>query len=60
MTSIEVADATAAALRSQAARAGISLEAYVRRLAVFDSVRLHNEVLGETYHEDAEAERLSG
>lgn len=60
MTSIEVAEATAAALRAQAARAGVTLDVYLRRLAVFESVRLHNEVLGEQYYEDAEAERLAG
>ena len=59
MTSIEVADSTAMALQAQARRAGISLDAYVRRLAVADSVRLHHDLLGEQYHEDAEAERLT-
>lgn len=59
MTSIEVADATAVALHAQAARVGVTLDAYVRRLAVFDSMRLHEDVLGEEYFEAAEAERHS-
>ncbi|MEJ2889315.1 hypothetical protein [Actinomycetospora aeridis] len=41
MTSIELEDATAAALRSAAARAGLSVDAYVRHLQVQDSIRQH-------------------
>ena len=60
MTSIEVADATAALLRSQAARAGVSVDAYIRRLALLESVRRHADVLDEQFYADAEAERLAG
>lgn len=59
MTSIEVADATAALLRSQAARAGVSVDAYIRSLAVVESVHRHAEVLGDQFYADAEAERLA-
>jgi hypothetical protein len=60
MTSIEVADATAAFLRSQAARAGVSVDAYIRRLAVVESLQRHDEVLDEQFYADADAERLAG
>lgn len=60
MTSIEVADTTAAVVCAQAARAGLSVDAYIRRLAVADSVRLHAAVLDESFYADAEAERLAG
>ena len=59
MTSIEVADATAAVLRSQAAKAGVSVDAYILRLAVIESVHQHAEVLDEQFYADAEAERLA-
>lgn len=60
MTSIEVADATAAVLREQAARAGLSLDAFLRRLALVESTRQHARVLDESFYADAEAERLAG
>lgn len=60
MTSIEVADATAAVLREQAARAGLSLDAFLRRLALIESARRHAHVLDESFYADAEAERLAG
>lgn len=41
MTSIELEDGTAAALRSAADRAGLSVDAYVRRLQVGESARDH-------------------
>ena len=59
MTSIEVADATAAVLRSQAAKAGVSVDSYILRLAVIESVHQHAEVLDEQFYADAEAERLA-
>lgn len=59
MTSIEVADTTAAVVRAQAARAGLSVDAYIRRLALAESVRLHAVVLDEVFYLDAEAERLA-
>jgi hypothetical protein len=62
MTSIEVADATVALLRSQAAKAGVSVDAYIRHLALVESVRRHADVLDEKFYADAdaEAERLAG
>lgn len=60
MTSIEVADATAAVVRAQADRAGLSVDAYIRRLALVESTRQHASVLDEGFYEDAEAERLAG
>lgn len=60
MTSIEVAETTAAVVRDQAARAGLSIDAYIRRLALVESVRLHAAVLDESFYADAEAERLAG
>lgn len=60
MTSIEVQDTTASVVRAQAARAGLSVDAYILRLAVMESARQHAEVLGESFYADAEAERLAG
>lgn len=60
VTSIEVADATAAVLRDQATRAGLTLDAYLRRLALLDSLAQHSAVLDEQYYVDAENERLAG
>ena len=60
MASIEVADVTAAVVRDQAARAGLSVDAYIRRLALVESARQHASVLDEGFYEDAEAERLAG
>jgi hypothetical protein len=60
MTSLEVAAGTAAILRSQAAKAGVSVDAYILRLAVIESVHQHAEALGEAFYADAEAERLAG
>lgn len=59
MSSIEVADTTAAVLREQAARAGVSVDAYIRRLALIESARQHATVLDEGFYEAAEAERLT-
>jgi hypothetical protein len=59
MTSLEVADTTASLLRAQAARAGLSIDAYIRRLALVESVRLHTAVLDEAFYADAEAERFA-
>lgn len=59
MTSIEVADATAAVVRDQAARAGLSVDAYIRRLALIESARQHASVLDASFYEAAEAERLA-
>ena len=41
MTSIELGESTAAALQSAAERAGLSVDAYVRRLQLQDSLRQH-------------------
>lgn len=60
MTSIEVADATAAVVRAEAARAGLSVDAYILRLAVMESARRSAEMLDERFYADAEAERLAG
>lgn len=60
VTSIEVADATAAVLRDQATRAGLTLDAYLRRLALLDSLAQHTAVIDEQYYIDAENERLAG
>ncbi|MDQ2707640.1 MAG: hypothetical protein M3Z25_08395 [Actinomycetota bacterium] len=62
MTSIEVAETTAAVVRDQAARVGLSIDAYIGRLALVESVRLHAAVLDESFYADAdaEAERLAG
>lgn len=60
MTSIEVADTTASMVREQAHRAGLSVDAYILRLAVMDSACRHAQVLDETFYADAEAERLAG
>src|SRR5262249_37760052 len=59
MTSIEVTDATAAVVRDQAARAGVSVDAYIWRLALIESARQHGSVLDEAFYADAEAERLA-
>ena len=59
MTSIEVADATATVLRQEAARAGLSIDAYIRRLAAMESARQHAAVLDEDFYAEAEAERLA-
>jgi hypothetical protein len=60
MTSIEVAETTAAVVRDQAARAGLSIDAYILRLAVMESARQHAAMLDEAFYADAEAERLAG
>jgi hypothetical protein len=60
VTSIEVSDATAAVVRTQAARAGVSVDAYLWRLALIESVRQHARVLDEGFYAAAEAERLAG
>jgi len=60
MTGIEIADATAAVLRSQAAKAGVSVDTYILRLAVIESVHRHAQVLDEQFYAHAEAERLAG
>jgi len=60
MTSIEVTDATAAVVCDQAARAGVSVDAYIWRLALMESARQHASVLNESFYADAEAERLAG
>ncbi len=60
MTSIEVGEATAAAVREQAARAGLTVDAYILRLAVMESARQSARTLGEEFYADAEAERLAG
>lgn len=59
VTSIEVTAATAAVVRDQAARAGVSVDAYIRRLALLESVRQHAGVLDEGFYQAAEAERLA-
>ena len=59
MTSIEVGNATAAVVREQAAREGLSVDAYIRRLALAESMRQHTAVLDEAFYADAEAERLA-
>ena len=59
VASIELTDATAAVVRTQAARVGVSVDAYIRRLALIESVRQHARVLGEDFYADAEAERLA-
>lgn len=59
MTSIEVADATAAVLHDQARRAGLTVDAYIQRLALLDSLAQHAAVLDEQFYADAEAERLA-
>ena len=59
MTSIEVSDATAAVVRTQAARAGVSVDAYLGRLALIESARQHARVLDEGFYAAAEAERLA-
>jgi len=59
VTSIEVSDATATVVRTQAARAGVSVDAYLWRLALIESVRQHARVLGEDFYAAAEAERLA-
>lgn len=60
MSSIEVAETTAAVVREQAARAGLSVDAYIRRLALVESARQHASVLDQGFYEAAEAERLAG
>lgn len=55
-----MADATAAVLRDQAARAGLTVDAYIQRLALLDSLAQHTSVLDEQYYADADAERLAG
>lgn len=60
MTSIEVADATASVVREQAGRAGLSVDAYILRLAVMESARQSAGMLDENFYADAEAERLAG
>ena len=60
VTSIEVADVTAAVVRAQAARAGLSVDAYIWRLALIESARQHARVLDEDFYAAAEAERLAG
>lgn len=64
MTSIEVPESTAAALRAAAARQGLSLVDYLNGLALdepmAESLRQHAATLGERYFVDAEAERLAG
>lgn len=59
MTAIEVTESTASVLREQAARAGLSVDGYVLRLAVMESARQSAEVLDEAFWADAEAERLA-
>lgn len=59
MATIEVSDAAAAGLRDQAARAGVSVERHILRLAVMDSARESSQMLDETFYADAEAERLA-
>lgn len=59
MTSIEVAETTAAAVREQAARAGLSIDAYIRRLVLAESARQHASMLDEGFYQAAEAERLA-
>ena len=59
MTSIEIADSTAAALHGQARRAGLSLDAYLQRLALLDLLAQHSTSLDEQFYLDAEAERLA-
>jgi hypothetical protein len=45
-------------VRDQAARAGLSIDAYILRLAVMESARQHAAMLDEAFY--AEAERLAG
>lgn len=59
MTRLHVADTTAAAVRDQAAAAGLSVDAYILRLAVMESARQSARMLDETFYADAEAERLA-
>ena len=59
MTSIEVAEATAAVVHDQARRSGLSPDEYIQRLALLDSLAQHGAVIDERYYLDAEAERLA-
>lgn len=59
MSRLDVSDSTADIVRVLAGLAGVSVDAYVRRLVVAESARLHAAVLNEAFYAAAETERLT-